>query len=407
MGLRTFASNMRHLFADSFRYEIGTGGALRVVDGEIQSPTKTLEAPDAFAAIRIVTGMQAGLPIRCYQNSDDPDNRKEFRDERTRIIANPPGLWGRQLYYGRIYRTLIGDGQDVHYILRDNGNRLLGFRPVFDLHRWRIRLSLDENNFITGEYRNAQGQRVDPSDLLHFIYDIDKEGKIISPVDCAAKTVAFYAATRNKARSIFRTTPWAFLKNDKNEPNDQEAWDKQVAAFREAMRQAIAGNVAAVPMPFGMDAQYNNVTAEQLELVDVMRFAGMQILKFLTIAPSIAGEQQANTFRLMEGGLLHAAKVALPPLGNVVEQELQRKLLDDGETVEFQTQALLKGDPIADAQRAALLAGRPLTTGNEGRRELGMEASSDSTMREIAATSSMGGANAVPQQTPPDEQPRS
>lgn len=383
-----------------------TGGSVR----------RALRNPDTFAAIRDASATLARLPLKLsvYENVNGKMRRTPAPETPgSRVLDRPGGSISRQMFWQFHVRGMLTNGRSLALIHRNNRGEPLNLQPR-SAHDWTVKpVALgDEHGEQAGslafEYTGPKGDKWPHTDILDFVYDleVDTTNKAISPAKYASRTRSLHSTGEEKIAAIYSFINAVFVKTGIMPNTDEKAtFEERVAAFSTYLAMAQRKGYGIIPIGQDDEVDQRNVTtAQQNQLAELLAEISVQNSKFFATSPVLHGDARGS-YRNAEGALLAFSKLNIAPLTNVIEQEVELKLLPTGQTARFDVQALLKGDPARDAQRLNMLRLGGNITANEVRDELGWDYIDDPLADVLCEPQSSGGSNLEPTDQPPNDEP--
>ena len=353
--------------------------------------------PDIFSALRVVSATMARLPLRLYERNGD---ELPSANPVSRIIAKPGGGMTRQLMWQKVVREMYRHGRSLAIITRTETGEPVSMTPVI-LDKWTVDVDVDENTGAAEFKYSMDGTPHASADILDFVWDYDERLQPISPVRQAGRVINLRHQGEEKMHDYFKIVASIFIKSQSGKNQDDKSIRDQVEDFARLLRKK--SPVLALPSIFDL-VDTKATTSEQLQLAQLLEIVSSEGAKMMGVSPSVLGDLKNGSYRTVEAALLAMARLTIAPLGNVVEQQVELKLLEPGQTARFDDSELLRGSPTQEGQLNALLVTSGQITPNEARRRQNIPPSDDPAADKLRI-GDPGGMNAAPPQDPPVEEP--
>ena len=390
---------------NNFAADTGAYGPLGFV-----SASDSLRNPDTFAALRDTSATVARLPINIYRRDSQGKKRRVTDSIEQRLINKPGGSWTRQMFWQFVVRSMETNGRCLALVARDEGGRPVGLHPT-PAHGWKIDMAFDE---VTGtgrfRYIDPKQREVPFEDVLDFVYDLHvdsfRQFTPISPVKYAGRMQDLFARGEQKISDIYNFVSAIFVEIAAAGAGSETAsYKERISALRAAIRFAQKNGYGIIPIDPGSKVDQSSVTsAQQNQLIEMMEQISVQASKHFSTSPVLHGDARGS-YRNAEGAMLAFTRLKVAPFTNIIEQEIENKLLLPGEWCEFGTNALLKGDVARESQRMVMLVSGGILTPNQALDELGYEASDDPKADVLNDPQPQGGANMQPGGQLPEDAP--
>lgn len=391
---------------DDFAADTGKFGPMGVL-----SHINHLYNPDTFAALRDTSSMFARLPLVVYERDTSGRRRQVVNTPETRLLERPGGAggsWSRQNFWQFEIRSMETHGRGLALIQRDPRGVPIALHPAIPA-RWKIKPTVDDRGFASMEYRDPKGNLVDPADILDFVFDFNVERfdafKAISPVKYSDRLRELFTRGEQKVSDIYDMVSAIFVEIEQADGNEALDFEQKAVALQLAIRLANKKGSGLVPIPKGSRVDQSSVTtAQQNQLAELMSELSVQESKHFGTSPNLHGDSRGS-YRNAEAALKAFTQLKIQPLTNVVEQEIDAKLLMPGEWCRFVTRDLTKGDVKTQAQIAVMMVVAGIWTPNEGREFTDMDRYDDEDADKLRDPTDMGGVNMFPEEELPNEEP--
>ena len=303
-------------------------------------------------------------------------------------------------------RGMETNGRSLALIVRNARGNPVTLQPR-SAKGWDIKHAVDLNTYaFLFKYKDPKGNDVPAKDILDFVYDMTVDGsyKPIAPAKYAGRSAALYREGEDKISSIFQFVNAIFVEMLTGKSTN--TFEELLAAMATALDEAKRLGRGIIPVPEASNINTSALTAtQQKELGTLMDTFSVQGSKFFATSPALHGDSRIGSYRNAEAAMLAFLRLKAMPMTDILEQEVEIKLLQPDHHCEFQTSKLLAGDLSRDTQRVVMLVGAGMLTVNQGLQELGYEPSADPKADELGTPAATGGANLMPSDDLPDDEP--
>lgn len=328
--------------SEEFLSVMGWGGGLSEAGIHV-TIDNALGVPAIWSAVNFLSGTLAGLPLHVYQRT---------REGRRRVTTgNLPGIlhdtandemssfeWRKYLF-----DQVFTGGRCVSYIERNGGGQIVNIWPL-DPHHTRVDHVFQDRKLV--KVYTYKGKKYAAREVVDVTFmlkanQLDIRGPITTNRDAIGLAIA---ATRygSKAFQSGGIPPMAL----------QGPFGSGAAASRASDDIAKTTTKLAnegkpvIAMPAGHELKPVGFNPEQMQLLELQRFAIEQIARIYSLPPVFLQDLTHGTFANTEQQDLHFVKHTLKRWIEQFEQELNLKLFPRGSNryVEFNVDGLLRGD---------------------------------------------------------------
>ena len=328
--------------SEEFLSVMGWGGGLSEAGIHV-TIDNALGVPAIWSAVNFLSGTLAGLPLHVYQRT---------REGRRRVTTgNLPGIlhdtandemssfeWRKYLF-----DQVFTGGRCVSYIERNGGGQIVNIWPL-DPHHTRVDHVFQDRKLV--KVYTYKGKKYSAREVVDVTFmlkanQLDIRGPITTNRDAIGLAIA---ATRygSKAFQSGGIPPMAL----------QGPFGSGAAASRASDDIAKTTTKLAnegkpvIAMPAGHELKPVGFNPEQMQLLELQRFAIEQIARIYSLPPVFLQDLTHGTFANTEQQDLHFVKHTLKRWIEQFEQELNLKLFPRGSNryVEFNVDGLLRGD---------------------------------------------------------------
>ena len=271
-------------------------------------------------------------------------------------------------------RHLGGWGAAYSYIERDSNNDVRALLPLMPDRTYPCRNDQGKVEFVT-KMNNGQEMRVADRDMLYINWFTDDGVTPVSPVTQFRETLGRDIAANRFGSRFFGNG--AQLKGYIKVPEGldlanpqrlRKNWDEVYGGPNNQFRTAV--------LEQGMDYVPVGVNPKDAQFIEAASLSLYQVANILRIPVVMLNRLERATWGNTNDLIRYYAKNTLTPWMKRYEQAIYMRLLNQPQrrrmVVEFDTSDLLRGDPEAEASRHKTYLEAGVITGNEVRRELGL-----------------------------------
>jgi len=328
--------------SEEFLSVMGWGGGLSEAGIHV-TIDNALGVPAIWSAVNFLSGTLAGLPLHVYQRT---------REGRRRVTTgNLPNIlhdvandemssfeWRKYLF-----DQVFTGGRCVSYIERNGGGQIVNIWPL-DPHHTRVDHVYQDRKLV--KVYTYKGKKYSAREVVDVSFMLKSNGlDIRGPITTNRDAIGLaIAATRygSKAFQSGGIPPMAL----------QGPFGSGAAASRASDDIAKTTTKLAnegkpvIAMPAGHELKAVGFNPEQMQLLELQRFAIEQIARIYSLPPVFLQDLTHGTFANTEQQDLHFVKHTLKRWIEQFEQELNLKLFPRGSNryVEFNVDGLLRGD---------------------------------------------------------------
>lgn len=337
--------------------------------GQRYNTTLSYKLSAVYAAMSLISNSIALLPI----------NVKQRADNKSTIIENHPicklfyeMLQSKHTVIKKIIWDLLLTGNAYVYIKRTNGiPTKLVYLEHQDVNVFYDKLN-DEVKYTISNHKKI------PTDcpinnILHFAKDT-KDGII-------GRGFAYFAAdvlelagfTQQAAIDFFGSGcmlfGWLKFKgrvNDVQKEKIRSQWTQTHGASNGAGAKLgiLEGDGEFIPQ---------QQDANNSQMLETREFNITEIARFFNISPILLGDLSHNSYSSIEDASIEFVTHTLLPIINLLEEEMNRKLIyKDKEYIDLDENVLMKGNKATMANYYGTLFSKGLMTANECRQQLGL-----------------------------------
>ncbi|MBA4189129.1 MAG: phage portal protein [Planctomycetaceae bacterium] len=320
--------------------------------GSICSAEQALTLAPFFAAVRLYSTQLGSLPLVTYKQTPSGREHAVLHPAYNLLLKRPNPAQSRAVFMQYIAKELFLHGNA--YVLirwRNNGSPYALYpcpngavsRVIVD-SEWNKQYEI---NFGTG------AEWHDDSDVIHLMGH-STDGLQGEPVwKYAAESLGLHRQVLEAANNFFNNSvrPSVYIKYPGKISKEADANLKIWLAEQ-------AGGTINTGKPFwltdgGEVSNINTTTAEDSQIIQGLGASVGDIGRWTGLSPIQLGDFSAAHYNSLSADNTFLYQRSLRPLLDSIEQEINYKLFVDGNTFcEFDTDEILRGDPLTQAQIA-------------------------------------------------------
>lgn len=299
--------------------------------------------PAAWAAVNVISGTMARLPLHVYRKTDAGRERHggplasilhdAVNDEMTSY------QWRKHLF-----QQVLTHGRGVSFIERNGAGRVRNIWPL-DPTLLTIKRVGGKKFYVYSE----RGRQVEyaASEVIDIPFALKADGLgHYSPILQNKAAIALAQAVTKQGGKFFSgggVPPFAVVGNFQSGNALSRASDD----FEKAVRDANGANRLALTLPSGLDIKQIGADPEKMQMIELQRFCVEQMARIWSLSPIFLQDLTNGTFSNTEQQDLHFVKHTLGSWIECFEQEVNLKIFGRGKPdqyVELSVDALLRGD---------------------------------------------------------------
>lgn len=352
------ATPMSEIVSGTDLFEIFTGSPSST--GVMVNERTAMSVSAVYACVALISGAISGLPLPLYERTATGRQRVEDHDLWWLLNSEPDPLYSAATFWEYMVGSVLLASDGIAEIRRDRRGNPIGFMP----HAYRSVDTIKRDGRLIYVIYPDKGDAyaLEQDDVLHFPGVGFNGVHSLSPIKYAAKNAIgtaiaaseynaeFYA---NGARPDFAITSPGKV-DDQQKKNLLDTWNKAHSGRGKRHIPAILSG--------GLDVKELTMSAEDAQLIDVLRFQVTDIARAYGVPPHMIAESSDNTTwgSGIEQLTIGFVKFALRPHLNRLQRELNRKLFGRSKLYfEFNVDGLLRGDSKAQAEYYAKALGGP------------------------------------------------
>lgn len=311
--------------------------------GENVTVDTALGVPAVWAAVNVISGTIARLPLHVYRKSEGGRERSE---QPIATILHDAVNDEMSSYQWRKYmfQQVLTAGRGVSFIERNGAARVKNIWPL-DPSGLTIKREGGRKRY---EYQDGSRKVVyAASDVIDIPFALQPDGlKHYSPIMQNREAIGLAQAVTKHGGKYFANggvPPFAVTGNFQSGQAMQRASDD----LQDAVKKASVENRLALTLPAGLEIKAIGGDPEKMQMVELQRFCVEQIARIWSLSPIFLQDLTHGTFSNTEQQDLHFVKHTLGSWIECFEQELNLKLFgrsNSTQYVELNVDGLLRGD---------------------------------------------------------------
>ncbi len=347
-------------------YEMLTGG-LGSAAGVNVSESSAMAVSAVYACVGIIGGAIAGMPFHLFKRTSAGRDRYDS-DLWWMLNESPWPNWTAASAWKFAAQSigLRGDGFWQIHRASPYSNTIVGFEPLLPGLVDKARDRADSPYLVT-DRETGQVRVVDPADMLHFP-GLGFDGfKSLTPIRAALRTSAGIAIAADQyASSFFANGARADFAITSTGKMTKEQADVLRATWASRHTGSANAHLPAV-LAGGLDIKQLTMSAEDAQLLSTRKFQVEDVARIFGVPPHMIGhtEKSSSWGTGVEQMSIGFVRYTVGRYLDDMAQELNRKLWPRSRQLfgEFNRDALLEGDSVAQATLFSKALGGPGTQG--------------------------------------------
>ena len=311
-----------------------------------------------WAAVRILSESVAQLPINLIEREQNGDKTIRSDHFLYNIIHNKPNEYmTNYTFIQKIMYDLCVSGNSYVKIERNGSGRPVALYPI-NTSDIEIRL-LNENYYY---YNTATGESLEYEEMLHFKI-MCQDGLIgQSPIDTCAQSISWGLALEQYGNAYFNNGAKVSGVLQTDRALSTEAIDRLRTSFDQNYSR-IGDAQKTLILEEGLKFNTISLSNEASQFLASRQFSIEEIARIFNIPPHLLRDLSKSSFNNIQEQSREFVQYSLMPYLSMIEQEMTTKLFKKTEQgklfIEFNTNALLRGNPKerADYYRTMLNIG--------------------------------------------------
>ena len=344
------------------------GDGRRAFSGDFVSEETALGVPAIWAAVNVISGTIAHLPLHLYRNTENGPE-KVTGDPLYRLVHDAPNDSQTSYTWRKwtLTRMLLG-GRSISQIVRNRAGRVMSIIPIAP-DSFSVEQRISPEGRMTRVYR-INGHELKSSDVLDFPWLLKSNGlDHYCPIDANRDAIGLMIAAQKYAGGLLENggVPPMTLSGPMSSPQASEraSNDIQSALSSNANRKR-----KILPIPTGFDLKALGFDPASQQLIELRRFMISEAGRIFNVAPAMIHDLSTGTYSNVEQQNLNFAQHTIVPLVELIEQEMNAKLFGNRNStnfVEFNLDGLQRGDFLSRMNGLARAVHSGMLTPNEAR----------------------------------------
>lgn len=322
--------------------------------GAVSTGGEALTVSAFWCGVRLYMSTLGSLPLVTYRKAADGGReRADDLDAYHLLHERPNPAQSRAVFFAEAARAMLIDGQFLATVRKTEAGDLVGLYPVPAAQLVDVVLDAEWNKWFW--VREAGGDQLYADDeVIHtFLFSADGiRGE--SVLRYAGDSLGLHRQVIKTAAGFYKNAvrPAGYLKY----PNklNKEAVEVIKQWFKE--EYAGAENVGKLPVTHdgGEFVKFPNPTADDAKIIEALSASVDDVARWLNVSPLLLFNLARGTYSNLSADNQAFYQRTIRPVLEVVELELNRKAFGVRSPVyaEFNVDAMLRGDPLTQAQVA-------------------------------------------------------
>tara|TARA_R110000803_G_scaffold48061_3_gene99905 strand:- start:1326 stop:2567 length:1242 start_codon:yes stop_codon:yes gene_type:complete len=329
-----------------------------------------------WAAVRILSESVAQLPINLIQREENGDKTKRTDHFLYNIIHNKPNEYmTNYTFIQKIMYDLCVGGNSYVKIERNGSGRPVALYPI-NLQDIEFRV-YDEKYFY---YNTETGESLEYEEILHFKI-MSQDGMIgQSPIDTCANSISWGLALEQYGNAYFQNGAKVSGVLQTDRALSTEAIDRLRNSFDQNYSK-IGDAQKTLILEEGLKFNTISLSNEASQFLASRQFSIEEIARIFNIPPHLLRDLSKSSFNNIQEQSREFVQYSLMPYLSMIEQEMTTKLFKKAEQgklfIEFNTNALLRGNPKERAEYYRTMLNIGAMTINEVRQKENMNVVSE------------------------------
>ena len=321
--------------------------------GAVTSPEQALTLSPFWAAVRLYQQQIGSFPLVTYRRTADGGKERATSHPAYSLLHSRPNpAQSRATFWQFVAKELFLQG-NAYVIVRWKANGApYSLYPVPSSAVTRVVID-DEWNKAYEINMGTGAEWFDDADVIHLMgYSTD--GLQGEPLwRYAGESLGLHRQVLESANSFFvnAARPSIYVKYPGK--LSKEALDNLKVGFKDEYSGTTNTGKVPVVEQGGEISQLNTTTAEDAQIIEGLAASVGDVGRWTGLSPIQLGDFSAAHYNSLSADNTFLYQRSLRPVLDMIEQEINHKLFVGGETfAEFDTDEVLRGDPLSTAQLA-------------------------------------------------------
>ena len=324
-----------------------------------------------WAAVRMLSESVAQLPINLIEREDGGDKIIRSDHFLYSIIHNKPNEYmTNYTFIQKIMYDLCVSGNSYVKIERNGSGRPIALYPILNSD-----IEIKEYEEVLYYYNTNTGESLEYEEMLHFKI-MSQDGMVgQSPIDTCAQSISWGLALEQYGNAYFNNGAKVsgVLQTDRALSTEaierlRNSFDQNYSKIGDAQKTLI--------LEEGLKFNTISLSNEASQFLASRQFSIEEIARIFNIPPHLLRDLSKSSFNNIQEQSREFVQYSLMPYLSMIEQEMTTKLFKKSEQgklfIEFNTNALLRGNPKERAEYYRTMLNIGAMTINEVRQKENM-----------------------------------
>ncbi len=314
--------------------------------GVLMNEHQAMRVSTAHICIKVISEDLSSTAHEILQSLSDDSMRTAKEHRLWELLHDQPNPhMSAMVFWGAFLAAAAGWGNGYAWIKRDKASRVIALVPLKPGLTAPVKLR-DQLMYGTTQTTTGQVAYIAPEDMLH-VMGVTFDGMVgIGPVTCMNAFGLAYAAEKfgaqffgNGARATGIFTYPGVLEDEAHEN------------LKKSLHEIATGETALRPMILeeGLDWKQLTIAPNEAQFLQSRQYQRTEIAGLYRVPLHLVGDLQRATNNNIEHQSLDYIRYCLRPWAVKIEQEVNRKLLGGGYTMEHNFNDLQRGDFASQA----------------------------------------------------------
>lgn len=369
-----------------------------------------LGVPAIWQAINLIAGTIGHLPLHLYKVDKNGQPTKDTKNTLYALLHDRANeVHSKSVFFKMlVWRALAGSkGRGLALITKNVAGRVAGFIPL-DETAVTIDQTIEAGRLV--RTYNVGNKTYAASDIIDLAPVLKANGKdAYAPLEVHRNAIGAMIAAEEYATELFANGGVPPLVLSGPPASSPGANDRASDQITEALRIGKNRNRKVLAVPQSFELKNLGFDPSKQQLIELRRFQVSESSRIFNVAPAMLHDLTTGTYSNVEQQNLNFAQQTILPLVKMIEQELNLKLFGVRNTtnyVEFNVDALVRGDLLSRMEALARAVNSALLTPNEARALDNREAKPHGDKLYMqSATTALGSTPAPVEPTVPSNEP--
>jgi HK97 family phage portal protein len=330
-----------------------------------------LGVPAIWQAINLIAGTIGHLPLHLYKVDKNGQPTKDTKNTLYTLLHDRANdVHSKSVFFKMlVWRALAGSkGRGLALITKNVAGRVAGFIPL-DETAVTIEQTIEAGRLVRTYTIGSNTYAA--SDIFDLAPVLKANGKdAYAPLEVHRNAIGAMIAAEEYATELFANGGVPPLVLSGPPASSPGANDRASDQITEALRIGKNRNRKVLAVPQSFELKNLGFDPSKQQLIELRRFQVSESSRIFNVAPAMLHDLTTGTYSNVEQQNLNFAQQTILPLVKMIEQELNLKLFGVRNTtnyVEFNVDALVRGDLLSRMEALARAVNSALLTPNEAR----------------------------------------